>query len=159
MATAAPGWRQPVPDDERLAIERRVRELGRLAEDLTILDRKIAEATLDDPAIRRLLTITGVNLTVAAGLTAAIGGIARFNSPQKLVSYFGFNRRVRQSSLSAAHHRADAQPAATGWGQPRPPDQLKQFLQSLLNYAQFVELVIADALLATAKLNEVEPFA
>src|SRR6476659_9966094 len=40
--------RQPVPDDERFAIERHVRELDRLAEDLTILDREIAERTLDD---------------------------------------------------------------------------------------------------------------
>ncbi|WP_245486847.1 hypothetical protein [Mesorhizobium sp. M7A.F.Ca.MR.176.00.0.0] len=65
--------RQPVPDDDRFAIERHVRELDRLAKDLAILDRGIAETTLDDPAIRRLLTITGVNLAVAAGLMAAIG--------------------------------------------------------------------------------------
>jgi transposase len=96
--------RQPVPDDESGAIERHVRELDRLAEDLTFLDREIAESTLDDGAIRRLLTITGVNLTVAVGLMAAIGDIARFKSPQKLVSYFGLNPRVRQSGLGAAHH-------------------------------------------------------
>ncbi|MFD1985564.1 transposase [Mesorhizobium newzealandense] len=69
--------RQPVPDDERAAIERHVRELDRLAEDLAILDREIAESTMDDPAIRRLLTITGVNLTVAAGL-GLIGPKLRF---------------------------------------------------------------------------------
>jgi transposase len=46
-----------------------------------------------------LLTITGVNLTVAAGLVAAIGDIGRFKSPHKLVSYFGLNPRVRQSGL------------------------------------------------------------
>ncbi|MGY3333524.1 transposase [Mesorhizobium sp. USDA 4775] len=63
--------RQPVPEDERFAIERHVSELNRLAEDLAILDREIAETTLDDPAIRRLLTITGVNLAVAAGLAPA----------------------------------------------------------------------------------------
>jgi transposase len=37
---------------------------------------------MGDKAIRRLLTITGVNLTVAVGLMAAIGDIARFKSPQ-----------------------------------------------------------------------------
>lgn len=81
-----------------------MRELDRLAEDLAILDQEIAQSTLDDPAIKRLLTITGVNLTVAAGLMAAIGDIAHFKSPQKLVSYFGLNPRVRQSGLGAAHH-------------------------------------------------------
>ncbi len=85
--------RQPVPNDERVAIERHVRELDRLAEDLAILDREIAESSLDDVAVRRLLTITGVNLTVAVELMAAIGDIARFRSPQKLVSYFGLNPR------------------------------------------------------------------
>ena len=45
-----------------------------------------------------------MNLAVAAGIVAAIGDISRVNSPQKLVSYFGLNPRVRQSGLGAAHH-------------------------------------------------------
>src|SRR5512132_1890621 len=69
-----------------------------------VLDREIARSAIDDPAIRRLMTITGINLTVAAGLMAAIGEIGRFRSPQKLVSYFGLNPSVRQSGLSAARH-------------------------------------------------------
>ena len=69
-----------------------------------MLDHDIAQDALEDEAIRRLLTITGVNLAVAAGLMAAIGIVARFSSPQKLVSYFGLNPRVRRSGLGAAHH-------------------------------------------------------
>jgi transposase len=95
---------QPLPDDERSAIARHVRELDRLAEDLVILDREIAQEALEDPAVKRLITITGVNVTVAAGIMAAIGDIGRFKSPEKLVSYFGLNPRVRQSGLGAAHH-------------------------------------------------------
>ena len=38
-----------------------------------MLDRDIAQAAMNDPAVKRLLTITGVNLVVAAGLVAAIG--------------------------------------------------------------------------------------
>ena len=74
--------RQPLPDDERAAVERHVRELDRLAEDLAVLDREIAQVAIDDPAVRRLITITGVNLMVAAGIVAAIGDISRFKSPQ-----------------------------------------------------------------------------
>jgi transposase len=96
--------RQALPDDERVAIDRHIRELDRLGEDLAVLDREIAQSAIDDPAIRRLMTITGVNLAVAAGLMAAIGDIGRFKSPQKLVSYFGLNPRARQSGLGAAHH-------------------------------------------------------
>jgi transposase len=96
--------RQELPDDERQAIGRHLRELDRLGEDLAILDREIAGAALDDGAVKRLMTITGVKLTVAASLMAAIGDIHRFSHPSKLVSYFGLNPRVRQSGLGPAHH-------------------------------------------------------
>src|SRR5918994_3007069 len=95
---------QVLPDDERAAIARHLRELDRLGEDLAALDRDIGAAVVDHPAVRRLLTIAGVNITVAAGLVAAIGDIRRFASPQKLVSYFGLNPRVRQSGLGLAQH-------------------------------------------------------
>jgi transposase len=128
--------RQPVPEDERLAIERHVRELDRLGEDLEILDREIAESALEDAAIKRLLTITGVNLAVAAGLMAAIGDITRFKSPQKLVSYFGLNPRVRQSGLAAAHHgriskvgrsHARAMLVEAAWAAAKTPGPLHAF--------------------------------
>ena len=96
--------RQPLPCDETAAIERHVRELDRLGEDLVLLDREAAQAILGNPAVERLITITGVNVVVAAGLVAAIGDIRRFASPQKLVSYLGLNPRVRQSGLGLAQH-------------------------------------------------------
>lgn len=128
--------RQPVPDEERSAITRHIREFDRLGEDLVVLDRQISESTLDAPPINRLLTITGVNLTVAAGLMAAIGDIARFDNPQKLVSYFGLNPRVRQSGLSAAHHgriskigrsQARAMLVEAAWAAAKTPGPLRAF--------------------------------
>jgi transposase len=95
---------QALPGDELTAIERHLRELDRLGEDLDGLDREIAQAVREDPAVKRLLTISGVNLTVAAGLAAAIGDIHRFDSPQKLVSYVGLNPRVHQSGLGLAQY-------------------------------------------------------
>jgi transposase len=128
--------RQDLPDDEQAEIGRHVRELDRLGEDLAILDREIAQSALDDPAIKRLITITGVNLTVAAGLMAAIGDIDRFKSPQKLVSYFGLNPRVRQSGLGAAHHgriskvgrsHARAMLVEAAWAAAKTPGPLHAF--------------------------------
>ena len=128
--------RQPLPDDERSAIERHVRELDRLAEDLDILDQEIAQSALDDLSIKRLITITGVNLTVAAGIMAAIGDIGRFKSPGKLVSYFGLNPRVRQSGLGAAHHgciskvgrsHARAMLVEAAWAAAKAPGPLHAF--------------------------------
>ena len=69
-----------------------------------MLDREIGVAVVDKPAVKRLLTIAGVNATVAAGLVAAICDVRRFSSPRKLVSYFGLNPRVRQSGLGLAQH-------------------------------------------------------
>jgi transposase len=54
---------QAVPEDERLAVERLLREFDRLGEDLAALDRAIGEVMIDSPAVRRLLTITGINVT------------------------------------------------------------------------------------------------
>jgi len=86
------------------AIERHVRELDRWGEDLVLLDREVAQTDLGNPAVERLITITGVNVIVAAGMVAAIGDIRRFASPQKLVSYLGLNPRVRQSEPGLAQH-------------------------------------------------------
>lgn len=128
--------RQPVPDDERAAIARHVRELDRLGEDLVALDRDIAQDALEDEAIQRLLTITGINLAVAAGLMAAIGNIERFRSPQKLVSYFGLSPRVRQSGPGAAHHgriskagrsHARAMLVEAAWAAAKAPGPLRAF--------------------------------
>lgn len=101
-----------------------------------MLDRDIAQGALEDEPIRRLLTITGVNLTVAAGLMAAIGSIDRFASPQKLVSYFGLNPRVRQSGLGPAHHgrfskagrsHARAMLVEAAWAAAKAPGPLRAF--------------------------------
>jgi transposase len=128
--------RQPLPDDEVAAIGRHLRELDRLGEDLAVLDREVAQATADAPSVRRLLTITGVNLTVAAGLVAAIGDVTRFSDPGKLVSYFGLNPRVRQSGLGLAqygriskHGRAHARAmlVEAAWAASKAPGPLRAF--------------------------------
>ena len=67
---------------------------------------------------------------------AAIGDIARFDSPQKLVSYFGLNPRVRQSGLGAAHHgriskvgrsHARAMLVEAAWAAAKAPGPLRAF--------------------------------
>ena len=82
------------------SVARHLRELDRLGEDLDVLDRDIAQAAINDPAVKRLLTITGVNLIVAAGLIAAIGDVRRFPAP-------------RSSSATSASTRGCRSPA---WG-------------------------------------------
>ena len=127
---------QPLPLDERIAVEQRLRELDRLGEDLAIIDRALGEAVLADAQLKRLLTITGVNATVAIGLLAAIGDIGRFPSARKLVSYFGLNPRVRQSGLQPAQHghiskigrsHARAMLVEAAWAAAKAPGPLRSF--------------------------------
>ncbi|HXA22139.1 MAG TPA: IS110 family transposase, partial [Acetobacteraceae bacterium] len=128
--------RQELPADERAAIDRHLRELDRLGEDLAVLDREISERMIEDPSVKRLLTITGVNIHVAAGLVAAIGDVRRFSSPQKLVSYVGLNPRVRQSGLGLAQHgriskrgrsHARAMLVEAAWAAAKAPGPLRSF--------------------------------
>ena len=67
---------------------------------------------------------------------AAISDIARCTSPQKLVSYFGLNPRVRQSGLGAAHHdriskvgrsHARAMLVEAAWAAAKSPGALHPF--------------------------------
>jgi len=95
---------QPLDEDQRSTINGWLAELDRLAADLAEVDRGVAQSGLGDERVRRLMTITGINLTVAVGLMAAIGDVTRFASAEKLVSYFGLNPRVRQSGDGRAHH-------------------------------------------------------
>lgn len=133
---------QVLPDDERAAIARHIREIDRLAEHLADLDRDIAREAVDDVQVRRLQTITGVNAIVASGIMAAVGDIRRFREPQRLVSYFGLNPRVRQSGLGLAqygriskhgrsHARATLVEAA--WAAAKAPGPLRAFFLRIRN--------------------------
>jgi transposase len=119
---------QIVPEDERLAIERHLREFDRLGEDLKVIERDLARSALADEAVKRLMTIPGVDMVVALAMAAAIGDVGRFDSPQKLVSYLGLNPSVRQSGPGPAHHgritkQGRGMPAACSWRQPGRPHE------------------------------------
>lgn len=125
---------QPLPLDERLGVEQRLRELDRLGEDLHEVEQALAQATIDGARLRLMLTITGVNTTVAIGLLSAIGDIKRFSNPEKLVSYFGLNPSVYQSGPTPARHGhitkrgrsyARAMLVKAAWGATQAPGPLR----------------------------------
>lgn len=127
---------QPLARDEKLAIRRHLADLDHRAADLAALDRALAGRALEDDRVRRLMTIAGVHVTVALGLLAAIGDIARFASPGKLVSYLGLNPSVRQSGDGPAFHgrisrqgraHARAMLVEAAWAAARAPGPLRAF--------------------------------
>lgn len=95
---------QPLPADERDAVERHLREYDRLGEDLRAIERELAQAALANSDIKRLMTIPGIDMVVALGLAAAIGPIVRFNRPDQLVAYLGLNPSVYQSGDGPPQH-------------------------------------------------------
>jgi transposase len=85
---------QPLPPDEREAVERHLREYDRLGEDLKVVERELAREALTSNSIKRLMTIPGIDMVVAVGLAAAIGPIGRVMGPEQLVAYIGLNPSV-----------------------------------------------------------------
>jgi transposase len=69
-----------------------------------VIERDLARSALADEGVQRLMTIPGVDMVVALAMAAAIGDVARFSEPQKLVGYLGLNPSVRQSGPGPAHH-------------------------------------------------------
>ena len=127
---------QVVPEDERLAVERHLREFDRLGDDLTVIERDLARSALADDGTKRLMTIPGVDMVVALALKAAIGDVARFDEPQKLVSYLGLNPSVRQSGPGPAYHgritkqgrgHARGMLVEAAWAAARAPGPLRAF--------------------------------
>ena len=93
-----------MPGDERLVVERHLREFDRLGEDLKVIERDLARSALADEGVKRLMTIPGVDMIVALAIVATIGEVGRFEQSQKLVSYLGRNPSVRQSGPGPAYH-------------------------------------------------------
>jgi transposase len=127
---------QTLAPDERIGVDRTLAELDRLAAGLERIDALLAEAALPDPRVRRLMTVGGINLTIAVGLISAIGEVSRFPSPEKLVSYLGLNPRVRQSGDRPAYHgriskqgRAQARAllVEAAWSAASSPGPLRAF--------------------------------
>lgn len=93
-----------LPEHERAILDRLLDELEHTTGQLARLDRDLAAQALADERACRLMTIPGVGPVVASLVLAAIGDITRFDSAQKLASYFGLTPRVRQSGESPARH-------------------------------------------------------
>ncbi len=129
-------FEQVLLEDERLAVERHLREFGRLGDDLKAIERDLARSALGDEGAKRLMTIPGVDMVVALAIMAAIGEVGRFEQPQKLVSYLGLNPSVRQSRPGPAYHgritkqgrgHARGMLVEAAWAAARGPGPLRAF--------------------------------
>jgi transposase len=95
---------QPLAEHERASVDRWLAGLDAMEQELVAAEAAIASACIGDDRVRRLMTIGGINMIVAAGVLSAIGDVSRFANADKLVSYLGLDPRVRQSGDRAAQH-------------------------------------------------------
>jgi len=95
---------QVLPADEWRSVEALLRQLDFHGDELVEVEHDIAVDAVDDAVITRLMTVPGINVTVAMSIIAAVGDFSRFEDPNRLVSYLGLNPRVRQSGNSPAIH-------------------------------------------------------
>ena len=95
---------QVLASSDREAVDRGFREIERIGEDLAALDRALAAHAIDDSRLKRLMTITGIDMVSRLGLIATIGDHTRFASSEKLASYLSLNPSVRQSGSGPARH-------------------------------------------------------
>jgi transposase len=127
-----------LPADEQAAAAALLRQLDFHGEELRLIDAELGQAALGRPEVLRLMTIPGVDATVALSIVAAVGDFSRFRTPERLVSYFGLNPRVRQSGgqpashgritkAGAAHARGMLVEAA--WSASKAPGPLRAFSQ------------------------------
>jgi transposase len=81
-----------------------MRQLDFHGQEPRLIDADLARIALGCENTKRLMTIPGVDVTVAMSITAAAGDFSRFSSPNKLVRYLGLNPRVKQSGGQPASH-------------------------------------------------------
>jgi transposase len=89
---------------ERETVESALRQVDFLDTELAAVDQLIAADALGWPEVKRLMTVPGVNVIVAATFMAAVGDIRRFGDRRKLTAYLGLDPRVRQSGSTPANH-------------------------------------------------------
>ena len=145
---------QPLPPDEELAVEALLRQLDFHGQELRIIDASLGRVALRREEVKRLMTIPGVDATVALSIVAAVGDFHRFPRPEQLVSYLGLNPRVRQSGGSPASHgritkqgRAHARGmlVEAAWVAVRIPGPLRAFYERVRSRRGMQIAVVATA--------------
>jgi hypothetical protein len=95
---------QDLPPDGEFAVEGLLRQLDFHGQELRIIDAALGRIALERDEVKRLMTMPGIDATVALSIVAAVGDFRRFRRPEQLVSYLGLNPRVRQSGNQPASH-------------------------------------------------------
>jgi transposase len=93
-------WLKSVTLDplDRVLIDSDLRLLEALAQESAAIDALIVQQSYADPDVQLLMTIPGIDYTIAYALKAVLADVARFPEPGKAASYLGLVPSVKQSA-------------------------------------------------------------
>jgi transposase len=83
---------------DRTLIDADLRLLEAIAQQSTMIDVMIINESYEDPDVQLLMTLPGVDYTIAQALKATLADITRFPEPDKAASYLGLVPSVKQSA-------------------------------------------------------------
>jgi hypothetical protein len=98
-------------DDFLAALDERTKPVDADTE-IAAVEQLIGAEALSWPDVKRLMTVPGVNVIVAATFMAAIGDIRRFPDRRKLTAYLGLAPRLQQRAPRARRGVLDDGPPA-----------------------------------------------
>jgi transposase len=145
---------QDLPLIERETVDSAVRQVEFLDGEIAAVEQVIAAEALSWPEVKRLMTVPGVNVIVAATFMAAVGDIRRFEDRRKLTAYLGLDPRVRQSgSGPVAHGHISKQGSNSArhalveacWSVVRQPGPIAAFHQRVRARRGFSIAIVASA--------------
>jgi transposase len=116
---------QQLPVTERETVESAMRQVSFLDAEIAEVEQRIAAEALSWPEVKRLMTVPGVNVIVAATFVAAVGDVRRFPDRRKLTAYLGLDPRVRQPAPGPRRtgtfpSRARSAPVTRSWRRAGP---------------------------------------
>jgi transposase len=97
-------WLQELslPEPEAAARDSDLR-LERTEQEIAQVEQKLVREAWQDEKVRLLMSIPGIDYTVAQTCLAAIGDVSRFANAKKLTSYLGLNPSTHQSAAHCVH--------------------------------------------------------
>ena len=87
----------------QLLITSDLRLLSAVQQEIETLGQQLAKQGWQDQRVRLLMTLPGVDVTVAESVLAALGDIERFPTPEQAAAYLGLVPSTRQSADKCYH--------------------------------------------------------
>jgi transposase len=104
---ARPGraWLQALalPEPEAAARDSDLRLLAQVEQEIAQMEDILTREAWQDDKVRLLMSIPGIDYTVAQTCMAAIGEVSRFSNAKKLAAYLGLNPSTHQSGPHCVH--------------------------------------------------------